>query len=239
LLWPTLAALAALVLLISLGNWQMQRLAWKDGLVAAIAVRAHADPVTLAAAEERAAGGEDAEYTRVTVEGQFLHDREIHLYALDDADGPGFHVITPLRLPDGSVTLVNRGFVPNDLKDASTRSAGQLRGDVKITGLLRHPDQQRMFDPDNDPRRNIWFWRDIDAMAAAATGSDGTPVHRFIVDAELDPAAPGGWPKGGVTRLALPNRHFEYALTWYGLAAALVAVFAVFAVHKWRHPPAP
>jgi surfeit locus 1 family protein len=65
----------------------------------------------------------------------------------------------------------------------------------------------------------------------------------FIVDAELDPGLPGGFPKGGVTRLELPNRHLEYALTWYGLAAALVAVFAAFAVTRWRQPdldkPAP
>lgn len=236
LLWPGLAALAGLALLISLGNWQMQRLAWKDGLIAAIADRAHAEPVPLAAAEERAARGEDVEYTRVAVAGHFVNDREMHLYALDDVHGPGFHVITPLRLGDGSMVLVNRGFVPNDLKDPARRGAGRLSGVVKVTGLLRHPDTQGMFDPPNDAARNIWYWRDIDAMAAAAAGPEAARVHRSIIDAEADPAVPGGWPKGGTTRLELPNRHLEYALTWYGLAAALVAVFVVFAVGRWRQP---
>ncbi len=234
LLWPGLAMLAALGLLIALGTWQMQRLAWKEGLIAAIEERAHAAPVTLAAAEQRATSGEDVEYTRVTVEGAFLNEREIHLYALDGAYGPGFHVITPLRLADGSMVLVNRGYVPNDLKDRAKRAAGQPAGDVKVIGLLRGPDVQRMFDPANEPGRNIWYWRDIEAMAAAAGDGDAARVHRYIVDAEADPPSPGGWPKGGTTRLELPNRHLEYALTWYGLAAALVGVFAVFAVGRWR-----
>ncbi|MCK9910167.1 hypothetical protein MXD81_13565, partial [Microbacteriaceae bacterium K1510] len=93
-----------------------------------------------------------------------------------------------------------------------------------------------MFIPANDAGRNIWYWRDIDAMASVAAGPDAARVRRFIVDAEAEPAPPGGWPRGGVTRLTLPNRHLEYALTWYGLAAALVAVFIAFAVTRWRQP---
>lgn len=235
LLWPGVAALAGIAALVSLGNWQMQRLAWKEGLIAAIAERTHAEPVPLAVAEERAGRGQDVEYTRVAVPGRLLNDREIHLYALDETGAPGFHVITPLRLADGSIAFVNRGYVPNELKDPAKRGAGQPAGDVTVTGLLRHPDAHSMFIPGNDAPRNIWYWRDIDAMAATL-GPDAERVHRVIVDAEASPAAPGGWPKGGVTRLELPNRHLEYALTWYGLAASLIAVFAAFAVTRWRQP---
>jgi surfeit locus 1 family protein len=92
-----------------------------------------------------------------------------------------------------------------------------------------------MFIPANDAARNIWYWRDIDAMATAM-GPDAGRVHRYIVDAEAIPPVPGGWPKGGVTRLELPNRHLEYALTWYGLAAALAGVFLAFAAGRWRQP---
>jgi surfeit locus 1 family protein len=106
-----------------------------------------------------------------------------------------------------------------------------------VVGLLRHPEPQGTFEPNNEPQKNIWYWRDIDAMADAA-GGEPARVHRYILDAEADPAPPGSWPKGGTTRLELPNRHLEYALTWYGLAAALVAVFAVFAVGRWRQPAA-
>lgn len=238
LLWPGVAALAGLALLISLGNWQMQRLAWKEGLIAAIGERVQGEPVQLAVAEERAARGDNVEYTRVAIDGRLLNDREIHLYALDSALGPGFDVITPLQLADGSLVLVNRGFVPNDLKDPARRLAGQVEGDVQVVGLLRQGDAQTMFIPDNDPVRNIWYWRDIDAMSAAVAEGGAAHVHRYVVDAQAEPVAPGGWPKGGTTRLELPNRHLEYALTWYGLAAALVAVFIAFAVGRWR-PPTP
>lgn len=235
LLWPALATLLGVAFLISLGNWQMQRRSWKRGLVGSIAERVHAPPVTLALAEERASLGGDVEYTRVKVEGAELNDREIHLYALDDQYGPGFHVITPVRLADGSIVLVNRGYVPNELKDPAKRAPGQIAGDVTVTGLLRVADVQTMFVPDNDAQRNIWYWRDISAMAATL-GPDAPRVHQYILDAEANPPAPGGWPKGGVTRLELPNRHLEYALTWYGLAATLVGVFAAFAITRWRQP---
>jgi surfeit locus 1 family protein len=237
LVWPAVATLAGMALLIALGNWQMRRLAWKEGLIGAIAARTHAAPVSLALAEERAARGEDVEYTRVKVSGRLANDRELYLYALDDALGPGFHVITPLRLADGTLVLVNRGYVPNDRKDPATRAAGQVEGEVAITGLLRSPEQQGTFVPPNDPRRNFWYWRDVGAMAAAAAGADAPRVHRFILDAEAAPPNPGSWPKGGVTRLELPNRHLEYALTWYGLAATLAGVFTAFAISRWRERP--
>jgi len=236
LIWPGIVALIGVALLVALGNWQMRRLAWKEGLIGAIAERVHAPPVPLAVAEQRAAEGGDVEYTRVTATGHFDNEREIHLYALDESGGPGFDIITPLHLPGGGIVLVNRGFVPNELKDPARRPAGQISGDVTVTGLLRHPDEHGMFIPGNDAAHNIWYWRDIDGMAAAAAGADARRVLRVILDAEASPAPAGGWPKGGATRLELPNRHLEYALTWYGLAATLVGVFIAFAIARWRQP---
>ncbi|KWT66720.1 Cytochrome oxidase biogenesis protein Surf1, facilitates heme A insertion [Hyphomicrobium sulfonivorans] len=237
LLWPTIATLAGLALLISLGNWQMRRLAWKQHLTENITERVHRDPLPLEAVDAAAARGDDIEYTRVAAQGQWLHDREMHLYALDASHGPGFYIITPLKLADGNVLLVNRGFVPNELKETAQRAEGLVAGDVRVVGLVRGPEAHGAFVPPNELKRNIWYWRDIAAMGAeAAGGADGgtAHVHAFFVDAEKDPVPPGGWPIGGTTRLELPNRHLEYALTWYGLAATLVGVFAAFAVARWR-----
>jgi surfeit locus 1 family protein len=226
----------ALALLVSLGNWQMRRLAWKEGLIAGIAERKDAPPVPVSEVEWRARAGGDVEYTRVKAMGRLQNDKELHLYAFDEGSGPGYHVITPLLQADGSVVLVNRGFVPQDLKDSARRQAGQLAGDVEIIGLVRRPETQGAFVPDNDVGRNTWYWRDLDGMAAAALAPNPPRTVPFFIDAAADPPNPGGWPKGGVTRLELPNRHLEYALTWYGLAAALVAVFAVFSAGRWRRP---
>jgi len=235
LLWPTVMTVVGIAILISLGNWQMRRLAWKEGLIAAITERTHAEPVPLAGAEARAKTG-DVEYLRVKAKGRLINDRELYLYAPDARYGPGFDVITPLKLADGSVVLVNRGYVPQELKDPAARAAGQPDGEVEIVGLVRRPETAGLFTPTNEAAKNFWYWRDLDAMAAAALGPERPRLVPFFIDAEAEPAPPGGWPKGGTTRVELPNRHFEYALTWYGLAAALAAVFLVFAIPRWRSP---
>ncbi len=235
LLWPAVMTLVGVAILIGLGNWQMQRLHWKQGLIGAIAERTHADPMTLSAIEQRVEEGGDPEYARVKIDGRFLNDHELYFYDFDGQLGPGYHVVTPFQRADGSVVFVNRGFVPDDKKDPAKRAEGQLSGDVTVVGLVRVPPEPGTFTPDNDTAKNIWYWYDLDAMKAAALGPE-TRVVPFIVDVEAEPAPPSGFPKGGTTRLELPNRHLEYALTWYGLAAALVAVFAAFAVTRWRQP---
>lgn len=236
LLWPAVLTLAGVAFLASLGSWQMRRLAWKEGLIGAIAERTHMEPVPLAVVEARAAEGGDPEYTRVKVRGRLRNDKELHLYAFDEKYGPGWQILTPLERTGGGMVFINRGYVPQDLKDPSTRKAGQLEGEVEIVGLVRGPETPGYFTPANDAAKNIWYWRDLDGMAMTAFGPETPPVAPFVIEAEAAPAVPGGWPKGGVTRLDLPNRHFEYALTWYGLAATLIGVFAAFAASRWRRP---
>ncbi|MFM9847795.1 MAG: SURF1 family protein [Hyphomicrobiaceae bacterium] len=235
LVWPTVATLAALAILLSLGTWQMQRKVWKEGLIDAIAQRVTAEPVPLDTAARRWSGDEDLEYLRVTARGRFRHDKERLFYA-PGKDGPGFHVFTPLETSVGRYLFVNRGFVPERLADPASRVAGQHPGEVEITGLLRRPADQGWFTPANEPVRNLWFWRDLDGMAASALGRDAGKALPFFLDAQpRDPApSPATWPRPGVTRLDLPNRHLEYALTWYGLAGALIAVYLAFARGRLR-----
>ncbi len=238
ILWPAIMTLVGVAILLRLGTWQLERLAWKEGLIANISQRAHSEPISLMRAEQSARSDEDVEYLRVRTGGQFLHDKERHLFAFDSKYGAGYHVITPLKLADGRVVFVNRGYVPSELKEPAKREAGQAAGDVEIVGLVRRPEEPRMFTPENNLAGNLWYWRDLNAMAASVFGQEAPPLVPFFIDAEAEPSVPGGWPKGGVTRLELPNRHLEYAITWYGLAAALVAVFAAYAVSRWRHPVA-
>jgi surfeit locus 1 family protein len=238
LVWPTVCALAALAVLIGLGTWQMQRKAWKEGLLDAIAQRVTAAPVSLDTAARRWTDGEDLEYLRVTARGRYHHDKERLLYA-PEKGGPGFHVFTPLETAAGRYVFVNRGFVPDAQKDPAARAAGQPQGEVEVTGLLRRPAEQGWFVPANDPARNLWFWRDLDGMAASVLGREHARAFPFFLDEqprESDTAA-APWPRPGVTRLDLPNRHLEYALTWYGLAGTLIAVYLAFAIGRLRRGP--
>lgn len=211
----------ALVILLSLGTWQLYRLQWKEHLLAEIETRQHAAPAPLAEVEKRAAA--DIDYLPMTVSGTFDHAREQYFFATDEGD-VGYYVYTPLTTADGRTILVNRGFVPEALKDPAKRVEGAIRDAVTVTGLARAKldGKPSWVVPENEPAKKLYFWKDLDAMAANA----GVPKDKlipFFIDADATPN-PGGWPKGGVTQLDLPNNHLSYAFTWYGLAAVLVVV---------------
>lgn len=235
LLIPALMVALALPVLLALGFWQLERKAWKEGLIADIASRAQAPAVAfesvLGPDGMPAKDPAGMEYTAVRARGRFEHDKEMHLYAPDPREGPGVDVITPLVLESsGAIVLVDRGYVPDRVRDPSLRAEGQPAGTVELTALVRAPGRRGAFAPPYDPRTRLWFWRDLDGMAAEAGAGASPKILPLFLDAKE--AAPGGWPRGGATRLDLPNRHLEYALTWFGLAAALVAVFALYVLTR-------
>jgi surfeit locus 1 family protein len=227
LLGFTALMLAALVVLIGLGFWQLQRLEWKEGLIAKIEARTKAQPIGLEDAAAMAAQGEDPSYYRVRVSGRFDHAKERYLFALSNEGSAGWHVITPLETEDGKTVLIDRGFVPDNLKDPALRAEGEVEGVVAVTGVVRLPDRQGRFTPDNEPGANRWFWRDRDALARSMFPGEAVRVAPFFLEAEKG-AAPGGWPEGGQTRLELPNNHLQYAITWFLLAAALLGVYGAY-----------
>jgi surfeit locus 1 family protein len=211
-------------------------MAWKQGLIAQIGARAHAPPVSLSQALQRWCDSGDIEYLRVGLTGRFLHARERHVFAIDERLGPGSYIYTPLETAEGQLVLINRGFVPTPLKDASARSAGQVEGQVTLTGLARRPTARGAFTPASEPARNLFYWPDYAAMLASVPEASRGELLAvpFFIEADAEPANPGGFPRGGVTRLTLPDRHLEYALTWYGLALTLIGVFSAFAGTRLR-----
>lgn len=226
--------LIALPILLGFGFWQMERLAWKESLIASIAEGLGKQPAPLEQPADAWTELGTKEYWPVSVVGHFRHQDERRLFATDGGDF-GWHIYTPLETEGGKILFVNRGFVPEALKEPSSRTAGEIQGQVTVRGLVRKAGVKGSFDPDADRARNIWYWRDLEGMAASlGSEQDQARVLPFFVDAAAEPSNPGGWPKGGATRLDIPNRHLEYALTWFGLAATLVAVFGAFAWTRLR-----
>ncbi|RXF73290.1 SURF1 family protein [Hansschlegelia zhihuaiae] len=228
------ATAIGVAILIGLGSWQLSRLSWKEGLVARVTERIAAEPVALPPRSDWARLDlSDWAYRRVRAVGVFDHAREARVYInLPDArgrfKGPGYFILTPLALTGGKgIVLVNRGFVPEGRVDPATRAEGQPAGEVTVVGALREPEGRNMFTPADQPEKRLFFDRDPKAIAAGLGLKDAAP---FTIDADATPN-PGGLPQGGETRVSFPNRHLEYALTWYGLAGALIAVFLAFA---WR-----
>ena len=233
LFWLTVATALALGVLGTLGTWQLERRAWKEALLEQISDRTTAEPIILDAAATLLGSGEDLEYTPVRARGRFLHDKAMFYYA-SGPQGPGSHVYTPLVGASGVVLLVNRGFLPEaerGLLRGTAEDAGQVS---EVIGLLRRPGRKALFTPANDAGRNLWYWRDLDGMANQAFGA-GTVARKqvlpFFIEAVSAPVGSkpvAGTPRGGVTRLELPNRHLEYAVTWYGLGMALIGVYLAF-----------
>jgi surfeit locus 1 family protein len=223
LFWPTAFTAPMLLLLLALGSWQLERMFWKEDLIAERQAAVSAAPVPVPRSLEEARG---MEFRHVTDAGVFLHDKEIFLGATSEAGGQGYQVLTPLLEPSGRIVFVNRGFIPAELKDRATRAAGEIGGTVRVQGLLRLPPEGRpnWFLPDNRPDLNYWFWVDLPAMSAADKLDHVAP---FYIDADATPN-PGGWPKGGITRLALPNNHLQYAITWFSLAVALIVIYVLY-----------
>jgi surfeit locus 1 family protein len=229
-------ALLAFAVLIGLGTWQLERKAWKEGLIATLTERLAAPPSALppALAWPRLDRASD-EYRRVAFNGTFDYAKEGLVYAAasafrPDVSGVGYWVFTPARLADGAIVMVNRGFVPQDRKEAASRAQGQVAAPIEIVGAMRWPDARSWFSPHDDPAHNLWFARDPAAMAAAKGLG---PVAPFYVEQE-SPLPPGGLPQSGKLVVKLRNEHLQYAITWYGLALVLLAVFVVWAFKSGR-----
>jgi len=220
-LWPTLFTVPALILLLGLGTWQVERLHWKEGLIATRTERSSGPPIALPAAAAQPA---DYEFSKTRASGHFLNDKEMYLAARSLNGNAGFHVVTPLVVSDGSAVLVDRGWIPLERKEPATRAEGELAGEVSIEGLLRGSQKQSWLVPDNDPQANVWFYVDVPAMARAVRLARVRPY--FI---EAGPAAnPGGYPIGGQSHIELPNNHLQYALTWYSFAVSLAVIYVIY-----------
>ena len=217
LAWPALAVL------IGLGVWQTQRLEWKTALIATVEARRAAPPVAYPSASDPQRR-DDWEFTRVALSGRFRHEAEMRVLAQTHAGRAGVRLVTPLELDDGRTALVDRGWAPSD-----SAPVERPEGPATLEGLLRGPPAGNPFRPDNRPQDGVWHWIDPEAMARVA----GLPPRAVYVQT-VGPADARRYPVPGGAALELRNDHLHYALTWFGLAAALLAVMLAFRLRARR-----
>ncbi len=232
----TVFAVVGIAILVGLGVWQLDRKVWKENLIAAMNARLTQKPADLPPREQwdKLSQKRD-EFRRVGFPAEFLPGQEALVYTAGsalrpDVHGPGYWVFAPARLAGGSIVIVDRGFVPTDRKDAATRAAGAPHGSTDIVGIMRWPEARGMFTPTDDTKGNVWYLRDIKAMAAAHHWRDVAP---FYVDQEA-PVPAGGLPKPGRLVVNLPDNHLQYAITWFGMAFALACFYVIFVVRRLR-----
>lgn len=225
-----IATLVGLAIAWGLGVWQLQRLAWKQDVIARIEARTTQDPVALEAAYQDILRGEDVEYLRVSAQGSFDHSAELRFYA-PGREGPGWQLLTPFHAASGAVIFVNRGYVP----DARLGAAERPQDEIAISGLLRSYDRRGTFTPDNEPAANVWYWYERAAMERHLLDlwqkRNALVLYPYVLET---PAREAGYPAGGATRLEIPNDHLQYAFTWFGLGLTLLGVYAVWARQRLR-----
>jgi surfeit locus 1 family protein len=229
LLIPSALALAGFVVLLGLGTWQIERKAWKEALIATLDRRLGDAPIALPPSSEWPGMTPDnSEFTRVRLRAEFLNAGDALVYSggspiRDDVKGPGFFVFSPARLPDGQQVVINRGFAPS-------RSYPAAAGPRDIVGALRWPEAPSWFAAAHDASGDIWTVRDQRMMAALKGWGAVAP---FYIEQEA-PVPPGGLPHPSALTVHLRNEHLQYAITWYGLAAVLAVIFAIWAVQRRR-----
>jgi surfeit locus 1 family protein len=207
------ASAVGLAILLSLGTWQVFRLQEKTGQIAAIDKQIAAAPAGLLQTAN--------EYQKIRIAGEYLGGRDLKKLTSHQGS-PGFEVISPFKTGGNTVILVDRGSMPEKA------SAVIPEGPQTLTGILRlHNKGQGIFDPENDPEAGQWYWWDIPAMQAAAKAPADAKVSPFILQLLPDPALITP-PFPAVPKAELRNNHLGYAITWYGLAAALAAVTWAF-----------
>ena len=247
LLWPGIMTAVMLAVLLGLGSWQVKRLFWKQALLAQIAQAEAAEPVPLAQMEARGievqrTTGQRAgtpftppPFMKISATGTFLPD-ETALYGADVRDvapGPGIggptmgaQLIEPMREVNGDLILVDRGWVPL----SRTGPLDQPRGKVTVSGYVRLGDTQHWFSAADDPSSRRFFTLDPRAIGNAIGLAD---IRPFVLVALAAGTGPGllvdHWPDPARHLPRPPNNHLSYAITWYGLAVALLAIFTIWA----------
>jgi len=223
-----IAMLCGTAVLTSLGWWQIERLYWKEDLIAKVENRIKLAPIEINEFLDRQILEDNWPYTPVTAAGVFDHSKEVYFFATDKKGGSGWNVHTPLKLNSGKILIVNRGFVPFTFKDPATRRDGQVEGEQIIIGLIRVPQKQKPSSSfENAPEKREFYWRSHPQMVHIMRDSEQQEFVPFFVDAN-DAPNPGGWPKGGTTIISFPNSHLQYAGTWFGLALTLLGVGGYF-----------
>ncbi len=207
------------VILIGLGVWQLERLQWKLGLIAHAETRMAAPAVPYPAEVDDPAA---LDFRHVVAEGTFLNESAVAFGAIQRGGQLGGQLTTPLRLDDGRVLLVDRGWLPEAMLPPHVPSAARSSGHVNVAGVLRYLGDapKAFFTPANEPGKRRWYWFDQGALDRAV----GEPVQPFILFVNRA-AKPGELPAPEPVEVDYRNAHLGYAITWFSLAAALIVFY--------------
>jgi cytochrome oxidase assembly protein ShyY1 len=230
--------LLMVALFVGLGTWQLQRRTEKHALIAALTERLAASSQALPPPSQWSAlRPASDEFRRVRFAATYASVADAMVYSSGsavrgDISGPGTWAFLPALLSDGNTVVVNAGFVENTMQDRGVEDRAVARlitsAPVMLTGYIRFPEAAGALTPNENIAKRLWFTRDHLAMARALGWDESDrQVAPFYIDLE-EPVPASGVPKPGPLEVHLKDDHMQYAITWFGLAIAVVIAFGVW-----------
>ena len=219
--WPTIFSVLSLIILISLGTWQVKRLIWKEKIIDFYIKQFENKVINLNHINDLTG---DIQYRKVKATGIFLNEKEIHITGKTYEGNAGFHVVTPFKMNNGKLVLINRGWVSEKYRNKDTRSFSLINEETYVTGIVRMPQKKGYFVPDNDPENNFWFTiKPVEIKKYLQLNSTDF-FNNFYIDALRD-GKKIELPIGVKGKLNFRNQHLNYAITWYSLALVLTIIY--------------
>ncbi len=216
---PTMFTIPALIVLFSLSIWQFQRLTWKEATIQKIRIQIEHPIAQLPQKIDLATWL----YRPIEVEGSFLYDQELYLYggSRQFKGENGYYILTPLRLDDERIIIINRGWVPEKLKDQNKRPETVLHKRTKLIGYIMKSEERPLYVHDNDLKRNLWFYINLNEIQQALNEK----IEDFYI---LAKEIPNQLPRGRNLEPNIRNNHLSYALTWLFSAITLLVIYIMY-----------
>lgn len=211
-LWATLMTILGFGILCALGTWQLQRLEWKENLIAQIN-DAYKDKARIPAPGFVQITPNKA-LKRIRIKGRFEHDKELKIKPRTYEGKVGYHLLTPFHLSGGGTILVNRGWVPD--KDVSIK---RPQGDGYVTGLLREPPRANPFTPANNPDKEEWYLADLEQIKLARNIKKLAPLILY------EDSGRKTYPLAKALKWEPRNDHLQYAIFWFTMAGLLLIIY--------------
>ena len=230
--WLSFWALGAFVVLCGLCYWQVERLYWKQNLIHEMDAALAAPPLVITSAKQFQGL---PEFRRIEVEGTLLNAETLHLQARYYKGNLGFHLITPLKLQDGTLVFLNRGWAPQDYKNNPKVKISEPTDTIKIVGILRGEEHPRSYLPQNDPATGMWLWQDPESWAALLQKKiPKSAVLPILIQQTHDARKDDGFPIPQESHFELRNDHLQYAITWGSFAVILLVIYIIYTSPKRR-----
>ena len=221
---PTIFLIIVFPILLVLGSWQINRLIWKDNLIKFYKNQSSSNYFELTKKE---IGSKSIEFRKVKIKGYFLNKKEIYISGKTYEGNIGFHVVTPFKLKNNEIVLINRGWVSEGYRDPKKRKFTLIKDETVINGIIRYPQKKGYFVPENEPYKGFWFTINPLEIYAFLNLKKENTIKEFYIDALKD-VGKIKLPIGANDKPNLRNQHLSYAVTWYSLALILLVVYIFF-----------